>query len=139
MAKVRVKGTVLNQTITTTLTAVAQVIEFGQSGAASETYDSTTLDTSGAGKEYTPTGYSEGGTFDFSLFYDPNLAGHQAIAAEVETPATNTWSIAFTDAGTTTATFNTAGVTLGMTGAMNDGLKQDVSLKVTGLFNYPTS
>jgi hypothetical protein len=138
MAKIRVKGTVLKQTITTTLTAVAQVLEFGQSGASSETYDSTTLDTVGAGKEYDPTGYSEGGTFDFSLFYDPALAGHQALTDEMITPATNSWSLTFADAATTVSTFNTAGVGLGFTGAMNDGLKADVSLKLTGLFGYAT-
>jgi hypothetical protein len=138
MAKVIVKGTVLNQTITTTLTAVAQVIEFGQSGSASETFDATTIDTAGAGKEYQPTGYSEGGTFDFSLFYDPALAGHQAITDEIATPATNSWSLVFGDSATTTSTFDSAGVTIGLTGAMNDGLKQDVSLKLTGLFGYST-
>ena len=138
MAKVIVKGTVLNQTITTTLTAVAQVIEFGHDGAESETFDSTTIDTTGAGKEYDPTGYSEPGSVDFSLFYDPNLAGHQAITDELVTPATNTWSLVFADAGTTTSTFKTAGVGFGFTGAMNDGLKADVSLKLSGLMNYPT-
>jgi len=133
MAKVRVKGTVLSQTLTTTLTAVAQVIEFGRSGEASETYDATTLDTSGAGKEYAPTGYAEGGSLDFSLFYDPALAGHAAIRTAVATPATNNWSLTFADTSTTVSTFNVAGISFGVTGAMNDGLKADVSLKLTGL------
>ena len=139
MAKIRVKGTVIKQTITTTLTAVAQVLEFGQSGAASETYDSTTLDTPGAGKQYDPTGYSECGTFDFSLFYDPALAGHQALKDELATPATSAWSLTFADAATTVSTFTVAGVGLGFTGAMNDGLKADVSLKLTGLFDVDVS
>ena len=138
MAKLIVKGTVLKQTITTTLTAVAQVLEFGHSGAESETYDSTTVDTSGAGKTYAPTGYSEGGSFDFGLFWDPALAGHQAVTDLVTTPATCAWSLTFTDAATTVSTFDSAGVGFGFTGAMNDGLKSDVSLKLTGLFAYAT-
>jgi len=70
MAKVPVKGTIIKQEISAVLTAVAQITEFSSSGAESETYDATTIDTSGAGKEYAPTGYSEGGSFDFSMFYD---------------------------------------------------------------------
>jgi hypothetical protein len=40
MSKIRVKGSVLSMGITTTLVAVAQVIEFGVDGAESETFDS---------------------------------------------------------------------------------------------------
>jgi hypothetical protein len=34
--------------------------------------------------------------------------------------------------------FTSAGVGFGFTGAMNDGLKADVSLKITGLLAYST-
>ncbi|HSG60852.1 MAG TPA: hypothetical protein VLA24_05385, partial [Pseudomonadales bacterium] len=80
MTKVVSKGTVLQQEISSVFTAVAQVISIDQSGAESETFESTTLDTSGAGKEYAQTGYTEGGSLSFELFYDPALAGHQAIS-----------------------------------------------------------
>ena len=66
MAKVPSKGTVLQQEISSVFTAVAQLTEISQGGIKSETYDATTLDTSGAGKEYSQTGYSEGGTVDIS-------------------------------------------------------------------------
>lgn len=138
MAKCKVKGTVIKQTISAVLTAVAQITEFSHSGAESETYDATTVDTSGAGKEYAQTGYSEGGTFDFSIFYDPALAGHQAITDLVTTPANCVWDITFTDVGPDTAAFTGAGVGFGFTGAMNDGLKADVSIKITGLMAYST-
>lgn len=138
MAKCKVKGTVIKQTISAVLTAVAQITEFNHSGAETETYDATTVDTSGAGKEYSQTGYTEGGSFDFSIFYDPNLAGHQAITDLVTTPADCVWNITFTDAGPSTSAFTSAGVGFGFTGAMNDGLKADVSLKITGLLAYST-
>jgi len=138
MAKVKVKGTVIKQTISASLTAVAQIIDFNHDGAESETYDATTIDTSGAGKEYSQTGYSEGGSFGFSIFYDPALAGHQAITDLVTTPASCVWDITFTDAGPATSAFTGAGVGFGFTGAMNDGLKADVSIKVTGLMAYST-
>lgn len=138
MAKVKVKGTIIKQTISTTLTAIAQVISFSHSGAETETYDATTLDTSGAGKEYSQTGYAEPGTFDFEYFMDPALSGHQALTDDLTTPTDRVYSIEFADAATTTATFNAAGMGFGFTGAMNDGLKGSVSLKLDGLFAYPT-
>ena len=137
MAKVAVKGTVIKQEISSVLTAVAQITEFSSSGAESETFDATTIDTSGAGKEYEPTGYSEGGTFDFGMFYDDNLAGHQAITDLVTTPAACNWSIT-TTSGAAAMTFTSAGVGFGFTGAMNDGLKADVSLKLDQLIAYTT-
>lgn len=137
MAKIKCKGTAIKQTISTTLTAIAQVIDFSHSGAEVETYDSTTLD-GGVGKTYDQTGYSEPGTFDFSLFFDPALAGHQALTDDVTTPVDRVYSIEFADAATTTCTFNAAGIGVGFTGAMNDGLKMDVSLKLDGLFTYAT-
>lgn len=138
MAKVKVKGTIIKQTISATLTAVAQITEFNHDGAASETWDATTIDTSGAGKEYSQTGYSEGGNFNFSIFYDPSLAGHQAITDLVTTPAACVWNIVFTDTGPSTCAFTSAGVSFGFTGQMSDGLKADVGLKLTGLLAYST-
>lgn len=138
MAKLKTKGTVIKQTISSVLTAVAQITSFNHSGAESETFDATTIDTSGAGKEYAPTGYSEGGTFDFEFFYDPALSGHQAITDLITTPATCVWDITFTDSQPDTAAFTGAGLSFGFTGAMNDGLKADVSIKITGLMDYDT-
>jgi hypothetical protein len=138
MAKIKVKGTVIKQDIADTLTAIAQVIEFSASGAESEHYDATTLDTAGAGKEYSQTGYSEGGTFDFSIFLDPALAGHQALTDDITTPAERDYSITFADTAPTTWTFSAAGIGIGITGAMNDGLKADISLKLDQLMDYTT-
>ena len=138
MAKIVCKGTILKQTVSSTLTAVAQIISMDHSGAESETFESTTLDTSGAGKEYTATGYSEGGTVDFELFYDPALAGHQSITDEVTTPIERAWQITFADASSTTAAFTAAGLGFGFAVDMNDGLKGSVSIKLDQLLTYPT-
>jgi hypothetical protein len=138
MAKIRCKGTIIRQTISASLTAVAQITDFNHDGAESETFDATTLDTSGAGKEYSQTGYSEGGNFGFTIFYDDMLAGHQAITDLVTTPASCVWDIKTTATSSVAMQFTSAGVGFGFTGAMNDGLKADVSLKITGLLAYST-
>ena len=82
--------------------------------------------------------HSEGGSVDFSIFYDPALAGHQALTDLVTTPAECNFDITFADAGATNCTFTAAGVGFGFTGAMNDGLKADLSLKLDQLFAYST-
>ena len=138
MAKVICKGTVLKQDIASTLTAVGQVISLEYSGCESETYDATTLDTSGAGKEYAPTGYTEGGSMDFELFLDPALAGHQAITDDLTTPAERDWSITFADSGTTEWTFTGAGLSFGVTVDMDDGLKASGSIKLDQLPAFAT-
>lgn len=138
MAKIRTKGTIIRQTISASLTAVAQITEFSHDGAESETYDATTLDTSGAGKEYSQTGYSEGGNFSFTIFYDDMLAGHQAITDLVTTPASCVWNVQTTAVSSAAMAFTGAGVGFGFTGAMNDGLKADVNIKITGLLAYST-
>jgi hypothetical protein len=138
MAKIRVKGSIIKQDIASTLTPVAQVIEFSTSGAETETFDCTTLDTTGAGKEYSQTGYAEGGSLNFSVFFDPALAGHQALTDDITTPAERDYSLTFADVAPTAWTFTAAGIGLDVTGAMSDGLKADVALKLNQLFTYAT-
>lgn len=72
------------------------------------------------------------------MFYDVDLAAHQALTDLLTTPADMVYNITFTDATPTTSAFTGAGLTFGFTGAMNDGLKADVSIKLTGLLAYST-
>jgi len=134
MAKIICKGTIIKQTISSSLVVVAQVISVEHSGAETETYDATTLDTAGAGKEYANTGYAEGGTVDFELFYDPALSGHQSITDDVTTPTERAWSITFSDS--TVSAFTAAGVGFGFSVDMADATKGSVSLKLDQLMTY---
>ena len=138
MAKVPGKGTVLQQELSMVFTAVAQLTELSTSGAESETYDATTLDTTGAGKEYSQTGYSEGGSVDVSGFYDPALAGHQAITDLITTPAEQNWKIIFADAATTEQAFTSAGLSWEVQVVQNDGVKFSSSMKCDQLPTFPT-
>ena len=136
MAKVPSKGTVLQQEISMTFTAVAQLTDISRSGTESETYDATTLDTTGAFKEYDQTGYSEPGTVELSGFYDPALSGHQAITTLITTPADQNWKIIYADSGTTEEAFTGVGVSNEVTAAMNDGLKFNSSIKISGAVTF---
>lgn len=133
MAKIKGKGTVLQQTIASVLTDVAQVINIGIDGETGESYQSTTLDNANAYHTYEPTGYTEPGTVNANLFFDPALAGHQAIVALLTTPATCVWKIKYSDSGPSSLTYTSAHVGLNQTIVMNDGLKAALSMKRTGL------
>lgn len=131
MAKLKGKGTVLQQTISASLTDVAQITDIDLSGEGSLDYDSTTLD--GAVYETKElTGYSAAGTVKAGLFFDPALAGHAAIVALITTPATCVWKIKYSDAGPSSLTYTSAGVTLDQKIAMKDGVKATLTMNRTG-------
>lgn len=136
MAKIKGKGTVLQQTISAVLTAVAQLTSIEQTGAESETFDCTTLDTSGAGKEYSQTGYSEGGSVNFEGFYDPALAGHQAMTDLITTPAECNWKLIFSNSSE--QAFTGAGISFDQTIEMDNGVTFSASVKCDQLPTFTT-
>lgn len=131
MAKLKSKGIVLQQTISAALTDVAQVTDIDISGEGSTDYDSTTLD-GGVYETKELTGYSTPGTVKAGLFFDPALAGHQAIVALISTPATCVWKIKYSDSGPSSLTYTSAGVSLDQKVAMKDGLKATLTMNRTG-------
>jgi len=134
MAFVICKGTVLKQTISNVLTAVAQVISLDLPDMESETFENDTLDNSSAGIPHTPTGRSEGGKASGELFFDPALTGHKtSLLGLLTTPATCVWVIVFADTGHTTWTFTGAGFSFGGTVSLKEGLKGKFSIKLSGL------
>lgn len=139
MVIVKSKGTVLNQTISGGLVAVAQVISIGMSGAKSGTFSSDSLDAA-VGEPMSPTGTSTGGEYSFEFFYDPALAGHKAIFDVVADPCTYAdlaWQVIFADAGLSEWDFASAGVGVDVSVALGDGLKGSATIQLTGLPTFP--
>jgi hypothetical protein len=131
MAKLKGKGTTLQQTISATLTDVAQVTDIDLSGEASLDFDSTTLD-GGVFETKDLTGYSSPGTVKAGLFFDPALAGHQAIITLISTPASCVWKLKYSDSGPSSLTYTSAGVGVDQTIVANDGVKATVTMNRTG-------
>ena len=131
MAIVKCKGTKLQHTVSASLVDIAQLLSIEHSGSGSETFESTTLDGS-TYKTFAPTGYSNPGEVSAELFYDPALAGHQAITDLIATPATNAMKLIYADTAATNQAFTSAGVQFGATVDMGDGLKGSVTYTVTG-------
>ena len=137
MAIVKCKGTKLQHTVSASLVDIAQILSIEHSGSGSETFESTTLD-GGVFKTFAPTGYSNPGQVSAEIFYDPALAGHQAVTDLIATPATNAMKIIYADTAATNQAFTSAGVEFGATVAMDDGLKASITYTVTGDPGWPT-
>lgn len=137
MAKIKTKGTKLQQDIATVFTDIAQVISLDLPEAENETYDADTLDNANAGILKEPTFRTEPGSASAELFFDPALVGHQNLTALLTTPVKENWKIIFADAGATVWAFTTAGISLGGTVALNDGLKATLGLTLADLVTYP--
>lgn len=138
MAKVKCKGSVLQQDISSTLTAVAQVISLTLPDMEAETTEVDTFDNTDAGIPYMGTGRTEGGSVTGELFLDPALAGHKAMLDLLETPVETDWALIFADSGTTTWLFTGAGFGFGGAIALPDALKATFSIKLTGLPTFPS-
>jgi hypothetical protein len=137
MAIVKSKGSKLQHTVSASLVDIAQMLSMEHSGSGSETFESTTLD-GGVFKTFAPTGYSNPGQVSAEIFYDPALAGHQAITDLIATPATNAMKIIYADTAATNQSFTSAGVEFGATVAMDDGLKASMTYTVTGDPGWPS-
>jgi hypothetical protein len=125
----------------TVYSTVAQVIGLDLPDMEAETFEADTLDNANAEIPHKGTGRSEGGSVGFELFLDPALAGHQALLTLITTPpaigSEESWKIVFADAGASEWSFSGAGISLGGTVALNDGLKASGSIKLDGLPTFP--
>lgn len=137
MAKIKCKGTKVQQSIAAIFTDIAQVISIDPPEGKVETYDATALDSS-AGKENKITGFVDGGELKFELFMDPALAGFKFMTAQITTPADGQqYKVIFADVGATAWAFSGGGISIGPAVKMNDGLKATVTVKLDGMVTYP--
>ena len=139
MAKLICKGSVLEQTVSSSFVAIAQMIGMSGPDMVSETYDADTLDNADAGILYEPTGRTEPGSLSGDLFLDPALAGHQNMMALLTAPEAEAWKLKFADTAVTAWTFNGAGLSVSPTIALNDGLKASIAIKLNGLPTFAGS
>lgn len=131
--KVTSKGTTFYTSISNVATAVGAVDTFNAPDAEVEDVDITALD-SGVGKEHGITGWTEGGQFSGSLFFDPANAVHKAMTALLAAPSVQTgFKAVWSDAGATAWTW--AGILKKFTpkAAVGQFLKADFMGQVTGL------
>lgn len=93
MAQIRSKGTLLQTTIATVLTAIVQTTAISPPSMKSLDYDSSSFDQSGVGKSKDMNGWAEGGDWSATIWWDPALASHAALMATITTPIKQTMAI----------------------------------------------
>lgn len=138
MAKVKGKGTVVQHTISASLTALAQVFSADFSGAESEKYEARAFDTD-VYMPYELTGYAMPGNLDLEYFWDPSLAGHKALLLRMGSgstlPVTNAMKVIYSDS--TEQSFTQCSIAFGASIRMNDGIKAKVTIGITGDPAFP--
>jgi hypothetical protein len=125
------KGTALKVTISSVLTAVAQITSLDIGDIEGETYEADTLDNASAGIPYAATGRVEGGKVSGELFFDYNVASHAGYIALIGTGGV-ACVVSFPQATAFNIAFTAASFGLGLTVALKDGLKGKFNIKVSG-------
>jgi hypothetical protein len=142
MAIVRGKGTVFNLEVATVLTAIGQIISIDLPEHAAETFEADTLDNAAVGIPHKATGRVEGGSVGLEGFLDPALASFQIMTDLLITPVLTTsndgGSIVFANSSPTTWAFSVAGMSVGGSVVLNDGVKFNATIKLDGAVTWIT-
>src|SRR5687768_14765302 len=142
MAIIIGKGTALKVEVASTLTAVANLISLDLPEHSAETFEADTLDNASVGIPHKATGRVEGGSVGFEGFLDPVLASFQMLTDLLLDPTFATTgdgaSITFADAAGSVWAFTMAGLTLGGSVVLNDGVKFSGSIKLDGTVTWLT-
>jgi hypothetical protein len=142
MAIIIGKGTALKVEVSSTLTAVASLISIDLPEHSAETFEADTLDNANVGIPHKATGRVEGGSVGFEGFLDPVAASFQMLTDLLLDPTFATTgdggSITFADTGASVWAFTMAGLTLGGSVALNDGVKFSGSIKLDGTVTWLT-
>lgn len=138
MTKIAAKGTVLQLSIASVYTTIAQLDNIDGPDAEVDISDVTALD-SGVGREFKPSGHVNGGTVNLGGFFDPVGTTLQALTDIVTAPVVAAWKIIFSDAASTVWPFSGAMQKAPKpTAAVGEFLKFDASIKLDGMVAYPT-
>ena len=146
MAFIRGKGSVFQLEVATVLTAIAQLTSIDLPEHEAETFEADAFDNSSPGIPYKSTGRVEGGSIGIEGFLDPALTSFQILTDLLNTPilvatgasANDGGRITFADTANTTWDFTVAGLTVGGTIVLNDGVKFTSSIKIDGSISFPT-
>ena len=131
------QGTTLSATISSSLTALVQVLEVDGPEATVETKGTTNL--SSTAKSYRAQ-LPDGGTVSATVQYDPAATTHQFLTTTINTWPQQpvTWAVAFPQiTGSHGASFSAILIRFKPKG-MNeeDNLEADIELKITGLVTW---
>ena len=129
--KIKSKGTALLMDISSTYTAIPQLLSINISGEATTTYDSTTLD-GPVHMTNDPTGYTTAPTIAAEGFYDPDDAVITAYEGLLSAPVATNFKITYVDTTPTSVIYACTGFGLDKTVTPADGVKCSYNLQTSG-------
>jgi hypothetical protein len=129
--KIKSKGTALLMDISSTYTAIPQLLSINISGEATTTYDSTTLD-GPVHMTNDPTGYCTAPTIAAEGFYDPDDAVITAYEALLSTPVATNFKITYVDTTPTSVIYSGTGFGLDKNVSPADGVKASYNIQTSG-------
>lgn len=129
--KLKGKGTILAQSISSVYTAIPQLINITISGEATETFDSTTLD-GAAYKTKTSTGYTNPPTVSAEGFYDPDDTTIQAFEGLLASHTATNFKVTYTDATPKEAVYSGVGFGFDKSVSPSDGTKCTYTIETSG-------
>jgi hypothetical protein len=134
MAILKTKGTVFSMGVGGASLAIGQMISIDLPQAETETFEADTLDNSDVGIPYKGTGRVEGGSCGGEMFFDPSTqTGILGFLTAPPSPGDDPQgSGTITLPSAAVLSFDIAGVSLGGTIALNDGVKGTLTCKLDG-------
>lgn len=140
--KIQSKGTILAMSISSTFTAIPQILSIDKTGEANNYYDSTTLD-GPTGETHDNTGFVKVPEISAEFFYDPTNTVHIALKALMRSPSTTIpsgkvsagtpFKLTYTDSGPLTETWNVVGLGIDEKFQTKDGVKATLKLQTSEL------
>ena len=130
-AKIKSKGTVLAQEISSVYTTIPSLIDISISGEMSETFDTNALDGTQF-KTFAPNGDSEPPTITANGFYDPDDTVITAFHALTATPVATNFRITYTDTTPYTRIYSGVGFGIDKNVALSDAVKCSYTIKTSG-------
>lgn len=138
MAKIKVKGTVLQVEIASVFTAVGQIVSLDLGKKESETSETDTIDDATASIEMSNTGRAKQDDTSCEIFYDPDSAAHQFLTDSIDAPAAFPINGKVILATTDEVTFIAEGFGMGLKFAKGDFVKAPLTIQHAGLCVWPS-
>lgn len=129
--KIKSKGTVLAQEISSVFTTIPSLIDISISGEKSQTMDTTALD----GSQFTtkaPNGNTDCATITANGFYDPDDATITAFHALTATPVATNFKVTYTDTTPYSRTYSGVGFGIDKSISLNDAVKMALTIETSG-------
>lgn len=140
MAKYVARGSILKLTISSTLTAIAQIKSVKVGDTTSDVIQVDSLDDSGIGHDFINAGTATQDDITAEAFWDPDNTTHKFITGLIAAPSgfPVAGSIVTTDATPASTTFSAIGFGFGATINVNEALMANITIKCDGVAVWPT-